>query len=186
VNRDRSNKKTIAKRTSLAFGLIGNPITSFVAFVQASRPALSLATWRALTTPELDSYAPGVVITDLCEIVVNFGWLAYGIAVAVLFFKKRRSFPFHFTVYALGVVTFAVLDHLAGTLLAPDRESSTVPILRTIMWAAIWISYVRKSRRVASTFTKPGPQRRRARQDDDLAASEPVVRAHGLEWPGGE
>ena len=160
----------------LAFGIVINPIANAVGAVQTARAALSLATWRALTTPELATYAPGLAIATIIEAVCLAAFVAYGSVVAVLFFQKRRAFPFHFTLYATGLAAFRVVDLLVAEALLAHGASSTgdssaTSTIRTVAWVVTWVLYVKKSRRAAATFVTRAPRRQRvAPPEDELGA----------------
>jgi hypothetical protein len=125
---------------------------------------LSLASWRQWTTPELSTYAPWLAVLMVVEVIALFAWSTYGSVVAVLFLKRRRSFPFHFTAYAIGIAAYTLLDHLAASLLAPQSSQSTIPAgARVLIWALVWASYVHRSRRVAVTFVQAPPRRKSKR-----------------------
>src|SRR5262249_41421172 len=136
----------------LAFGIITTPLRNIASFCTTSAAALSLARWRALTTPELDTYAPGVAVMIVVETLFQAAFSAYGIAVAALFFQKRRSFPLHFSIYALGMVAFQLFDHFTVQAVSKDAPANMLPVLQVMIWAGIWVTYVWRSRRVAATF----------------------------------
>jgi len=154
----------------LAIGMVLNPLASLFGFLRTARVTLSLATWRALTTPELTSYRPGLAILVIVETIVLGAFAAYGLAVSVLFFKRRRTLPFHFTIWALGTAGFVLADNiLVGAVSttvksAEDMGSTVGGIVRTFVWAAIWIAYLRSSERARFTFVERPPRRRRAKR----------------------
>jgi hypothetical protein len=161
----------------LAIGIVSHPVFSAVGLVRSARVLLSLATWHSLTTPELATYSPGLVITVVVEVLFLEIIVAYGCAVALLFFRRRRTFPLHFTIFAIGVAAFALADLLvAGALLtapgqAPKPEAAMVAF-RSIAWAAIWVTYVHVSKRAAATFVTRARRRPRKRSDE---AAPPVA-----------
>lgn len=154
----------------LALGMIVNPLAGLFSFVRTARVTLSLATWRALTTPELTSYRPALALLVIVETVALGALAAYSIAVAILFFKRRRTLPFHFTVWALSTAVFVLVDHiLVGAVStavksAEELGSAVGSIFRAFVWAGIWIAYLRGSERARFTFVERPPRRRRAKR----------------------
>jgi hypothetical protein len=166
----------------LAIGIVSHPVFTAIGMVRAARVVLSLATWRTLTTPELATYSPGLAITIVVEVFFFEAFVAYGCAVALLFFRKRRTFPRHFTIFAIGVAAFGLADLLvAGVLLtapgqAPTPEAAIVAF-RAIAWAAIWVTYVHVSKRAAATFVTRVPRRaRKRRKEEDAPRAEALPR----------
>ncbi|MBS2014150.1 MAG: DUF2569 family protein [Deltaproteobacteria bacterium] len=154
----------------LAIGMVLNPIVSLFGFLQTARVTLSLSTWRALTTPELSSYRPALALLVIAEAIVLGALAAYGLAVSTLFFKRRRTLPFHFTIWALGTAVFVLVDNiLVGAVStavrsAGDVSSTAGGITRTFVWAGIWIAYLRGSERSRFTFVERPPRRRRPKR----------------------
>ncbi|SEJ48206.1 Transglutaminase-like superfamily protein [Dyadobacter sp. SG02] len=88
----------------------------------------------------------------MAEVYYNVVMLGFAIFLAVLFFKKRDSFPKFYirflTIAAIGifidqVLTFALTDN--GTF-------NYILASRNIIYAAIWIPYMSSSERVKRTF----------------------------------
>ena len=131
-------------------------------FVKEASVALSLATWRSLTTPELETYSPGAATLLACGALLTLATAVYAPVVTVLFFQKRRTFPLHFTVYMVGWVTLKFLDVAQADLIATNSQSPLAVILvfPTLVAATLWIGYVHRSERVAATFVERGPWRK--------------------------
>ncbi|MBX3189677.1 MAG: DUF3857 domain-containing protein [Labilithrix sp.] len=150
----------------LSLGIVLNPVSNLVTLVGTSRVVLSLATWRALTSPDLPTYNPALALVMMVEAVGLAACVTYGCAVAFLFFRRRRSFPFHFTIYAIAIVFFALIDPIAARALskvATTGGEAGFTALRVMIWAAIWVTYVRTSQRAAATFVTRPPRRRSRR-----------------------
>lgn len=164
----------------LALGMIVNPIAGLYGFLRTARVTLSLATWRALTTPELTSYRPALALLVIVETIALGALAAYGMAVAILFFKRRRTLPFHFTIWALSTAGFVLLDHiLVGAVStavksAEELGSAVGSIFRAFVWAMIWIAYLRGSERSRFTFVERPARRRRAKRSRTPRPDAPI------------
>ncbi|MBX3198460.1 MAG: DUF3857 domain-containing protein [Labilithrix sp.] len=149
----------------LAVSIALNPVFSLVGLIATWRVAFSLATWTALTTPGSPSYSPALAIGTIVEAVALSALTAYSVAVAVLFFQQRRSFRLHFTVFALATVAFGIAGAVvAGAVRTEPLSAPTIgAVLRAVVYASIWVTYIWRSERAAATFVNRAPRRRRAR-----------------------
>jgi hypothetical protein len=139
----------------LGLGLLVGVLASAVVLVHASDTVLSLAVWRALTTPELRTFQPGVALLAVAELLVQLAFLAYGVVLVLLFFQTRRSFPWHFTRYMIAVLVFVVVDHLTAARLATtpkDDPTFWIRFAYQSVGSLIWVAYLQRSRRAAATF----------------------------------
>lgn len=116
---------------------------------------IDAATWDSLTRSGSGAYHP------LWAPTLLFGVLASGIMAvlatlaAVLFFKRRSSFPFWFQALMIGNIVVALLESgLLSSLPGAEADADPVGHVRAMVWSGIWILYCRRSRRVASTFTR--------------------------------
>ncbi len=115
---------------------------------------LSSARWRALAIRSVGvhtSLTAPIVALESVVLIVLFG---YSLTVLAAFVKKRRSFPWHFTVYMVSSAIFHVLDLLAVSVIsarsATGAEQSAM--VHVCLGAIVWVWYVHRSERVASTF----------------------------------
>jgi hypothetical protein len=161
----------------LSFGVLSAPIVCAWGCFQDLRVLLSLSRWQALTTPDLDTYRPGLAAILVAGLTVRLILFSYSFTVVAALLKKRRSFPWHFTIYAVGLAAF--LSALAVALGWASTDSAnlnllTVPVRATI-YCAVWVTYVRNSRRVAQTFTtgRRKPASKRPRRAGHELAVEP-------------
>ena len=153
----------------LALGLLSSMVVNALAVVRNARVVFSLATWHALTLPQLPTYRPGLAVLAVVELVVMLAITAYGLVVTLLFFGKRRSFPLQFKVYAIGSLVFTIVDNLATSAVTSGAHALPLfAIARSAFSAGIWCAYVGQSRRVAATFVR-SPVRARARRRSGIA-----------------
>jgi len=138
----------------LGFGLVVGFFQQLWGMVHLGNFYSSLSNWRALSTPGLPSYRPGLALLCAPEFVLMLGHAVYSILIGTLFFRKKRSFPKHFVIFAVATLVYTVIDTITTIIVAsPARvEENVTTVVRVIVWAAIWIPYVRASRRVRETF----------------------------------
>jgi hypothetical protein len=123
----------------------------------------SLARYYNEADPELFQQFP---VTMWGEAALNAGFIAFAIYTAVLFFQKSSKFP-RFFIYQWMILIFMPLVDMVwvgltlslytgrsfGEIAKYDPETVAQSIA-AVIGAAIWITYIIKSRRVANTFTK--------------------------------
>jgi hypothetical protein len=138
----------------LALNVVATPLLALQSFVGDARLAFESAQWAALTTPGLESYRPKLAFVLVVEMLGQL-WLAgHATAVAVLFFRKSRGFPVQgIAVLVLGVALLTA-DVLAVIALGVQGSTLTrvVVVVRSLVFGAVWIAYIRRSKRVAYTF----------------------------------
>ncbi|WP_176884959.1 DUF3857 domain-containing protein [Dyadobacter soli] len=141
----------------LAIGIGFQPLTLLFQLIGQQLPAyVSLIHWNALEPRGIliSTAYRAVLVFELC---FNVGMVGYAVLVAVLFFKKRDSFP-KLYIYYLGInLSGAILDAcasyaLAGDLLGGEFNETIATIGRSMFYSAIWIPYLIKSSRVQRTF----------------------------------
>lgn len=128
------------------------PLTIAYQSSRGFRILFSVAKWHALTTPHLTQH-PGLVGLLIGEVVCQVALTAYACTVAATFLKRKRSFPWHFQVFSIGLAGFHMTDFVLARALSVESQAGTMATaVRLAIWAAVWIAYVRKSKRVALTF----------------------------------
>jgi hypothetical protein len=60
-------------------------------------------------------------------------------------------------IYAIGLAAVAIIDVIAVSSLSnnpagPTSQGGGLAVVRSVVWAGIWVTYVRHSRRAAATF----------------------------------
>lgn len=107
---------------------------------------------------EISGYSTlmGIELIVYVVIVILIGYLF------LIFFKKKKDFPRFFIYYAIFIVAFAILDFISlnslslpggsEQLMQEINSESMVVIVRNIVFALVWVSYMKKSERVKLTF----------------------------------
>jgi hypothetical protein len=116
------------------------------------------AQWEALTTPGSPSYDPWWEPAIHAETLMAAGLIAMIAWLLVLFFRKQRRFITIFMAFAGASVLVALIDLiLCGQIrnFPPAIITQSWKVLgQSLIYAAIWCSYLRKSVRVRNTFTR--------------------------------
>jgi uncharacterized protein DUF2569/uncharacterized protein DUF4339 len=123
----------------------------------------SLAQYYGEADPKLFQQFP---VTMWGEAALNAGFVALAIYTAVLFFQKSSKFPRFFIYQWMFIIFMPLVDMVwAGLTLSlytgrsfeefAKFDPQTVgQSIGAMIGAAVWITYIIKSRRVANTFTK--------------------------------
>lgn len=99
------------------------------------------------------------------DMVLEFIIVAAVIYLLVLFFKKSKKFPKYYVWYASSMVVYAIISYILIRLLSGTTTETQIVldelvsnvfggVIVTVVASAIWIMYMRKSKRVAHTFIK--------------------------------
>ena len=124
-----------------AIGLVLAPIISTISFV------LGFDVIRSVT-PELlsDARLWATIAIDVTGIIAT-------ITVAILFFQKRRiAVPAIVILMVIMIVASAVQLFLSNAIFGETSPRDAKPIVHSLVFAAVWIPYFGRSRRVENTF----------------------------------
>jgi hypothetical protein len=140
----------------VGIGLVAGVLRLLVTIVQEFGPLFRDGSLEAILTPGSGAYAPLVgsfvvleIATNLC-LVAAYAWLI------VLFFRRARTFPVLFVWMMVIHPCVIVIDLWIGSILLEqsmviDKDTAR-DLVRGVVAAAIWIPYMRMSRRVRNTF----------------------------------
>jgi hypothetical protein len=143
----------------LILPLLGLLFTPFVAAITLATHSLAPFTegyFSTLTNPEFEQYHPLWAVLLILEPVATC--LVGGMAVwgLVLLFRKAKGFPRFMIAYYAFNMLFAITDAVLGFQIPIVAERGGPELLaqvaRTCIPAAIWIPYMRRSKRVKNTF----------------------------------
>jgi len=103
---------------------------------------------------EIDKRFNGMIIT---EIIFDVGFIIFMIFTATKFFARKREAPkLMQAVYIVSVVdailSFLLLKAIAGH--HPISDDAVVDIIKSVISAAIWVTYFNVSNRVKQTFLR--------------------------------
>lgn len=110
-----------------------------------------------LTNPRLHAYLethPALEGLIIFEIATNLIFIAVLVALNILFFRKKRSFPTYMIFYLCLHLIVDVGDAVAAHAVMPSVAVSAPlqAITRSFLAALIWVPYFLVSRRVKVTF----------------------------------
>jgi hypothetical protein len=138
---------------------------------------LSLASWQALTTHGTETYRPGLAVVLCLGSLFDLVFFNYSLVLVASLYRKARSFPWHYCLFVLTFAAVCLAQSIALSFISdhPDTADHYLSPMRAIINAAIWITYLRQSGRVARTFTRaPRRKRSRRRATPELLASSDV------------
>jgi hypothetical protein len=141
----------------LGIGVVGSCVQSVYSTAFQLRAAFFTQTWQWLIASDATPKRSFVVLGAL-ELVFGLWMLAYSGAIAVLFFRRKRGFPFHYRVAVAAFLGFNVMDIAVTWQLGHGSfryQGDGPALMRCVFAALIWIPYTYLSRRVAQTFVFP-------------------------------
>jgi len=150
----------------LILGIIGLFVTvSFAAY--GAYESISLFTSGSvefLSNPSSDVYIPGYGGMLKFELIAELLFLAAGIYLIYLFFKKSRKFPKYYFPFLWIVALYAIVDYGLVASISVSGEVQQIldealsetggEIGRSVIGALIWGTYIKKSKRVKATFVE--------------------------------
>jgi hypothetical protein len=112
--------------------------------------------WAVLTTPGSDAYHSLWAPLLLFELIGNIGFVVAQLWLIVLFFKRSRHFPRLYIWVVLLNLPFILADAWLGSFVITDEPmfdpDTAKELARSIATIAIWVPYMRMSKRVRNTF----------------------------------
>jgi Protein of unknown function (DUF2569) len=122
--------------------------------IGAGKVVFSFSQWQALTTPASASYRPGLAAATVTELLGLAGLVAFSAVLIELYFRKKRAFPKLYCIKLVATAAFLLIDEVAiASLLGSESDTKRIAELaRAVVVAAIWVSYLQTSKRVAATF----------------------------------
>src|SRR5262245_45842957 len=140
----------------VAIGLIVSPIRILAFIVQTSVPPFRDGAWAILTTPGSEAYHALWAPLLIFELLGNVGFIVAQVSLLVLFFKRSRNFPRIYVWVVLINLPFILLDAWLGSFVITDEPmidpTTAVELTRSVIGIAIWVPYMRLSKRVRNTF----------------------------------
>ena len=142
----------------VGFGVTLRPLIVTVQFITSFKSAFNLDTWEAVTTPGAAAYQAAFAPIILVEAAGNTVIIAGSVLLAVLFYRRKRTFPAVFAILMIASLVFIGADTWAVDALLKNTGSDKAKTLgefaKVAIQAAIWVPYMLLSRRVKLTFTR--------------------------------
>lgn len=92
----------------------------------------------------------GLAAMVLFEAITNTIFFFSLIGLNVLFYRKSKLFPGWMITFLCGQLMVVLVDHLA--VMRFGHSTNAVPLLRSLIAAAVWVPYYMRSIRVKDTF----------------------------------
>ena len=142
----------------VGLGLVVSPFRIAIQVLPMYVKIFSDGTWEALTSPGGVAYNPVWMPFLLSELIVNLCMILGWLYIAFLFFKKKKQFPRFFIVLAIFTIIVQLADTFVTSILVPGQamfDPETVKeLVRSVVFAAIWVPYMLMSKRVKVTFVE--------------------------------
>ncbi|CAM3506152.1 MULTISPECIES: DUF2569 domain-containing protein [Paenibacillus] len=112
--------------------------------------------WEVLTDPSSPYYDAMLAPLILFETVMNVLFVIGLIVALVMMYSKKRAFPKWMIGYIIASLLFGIADFAVASqielLAETDDGQSATQIVRSMIYACIWIPYFIRSERVRNTF----------------------------------
>jgi hypothetical protein len=142
----------------VAVGLVGSLAFMAMQFARDLLPIFFDERWSMLTSPSSDAYHPLWAPLLVFETVMSLGFFVVSVVALVLFFRRSPRFPRIMIAYYAATLLFVAADLGLSSLLPGmaaqiwNDPQAGRQLGQSVMTCAIWIPYMRRSRRVHNTF----------------------------------
>jgi hypothetical protein len=135
----------------VAIGLVSSPFVMLYTILTVNLPFLTDSRYQ----PYLSSH-PAFAALAAFEVITNIIFIASVLALAYLFFTKRKAFPTFMILYLATQCGVILFDTIAVHILVPSANltASYATVARSLIGALVWIPYFVFSRRVKATFVR--------------------------------
>jgi hypothetical protein len=137
-------------------GLVLTPLGAVVALLTQQIPAFTEGHFSRLTDPNFVNYHPLWGPLLILEPLATITLAAMAIWALVLMARKKKAFPRLMIAFYTFSVVYMLIDTTLGLqiphIAAEGKAELIGQMLRAGIVAAIWIPYMRVSRRVKNTF----------------------------------
>ena len=142
----------------VGFGVTLRPLIVTVQFITGFKDVFNLDTWEAVTTPGAPAYQAAFAPIILVETAGNTVIITGSVLLAVLFYRRKRTFPLAFVILMISSLVFIGADTWAADALIkhtePGKTETLGEFVKVAIQTAIWVPYMLLSRRVKLTFTR--------------------------------
>lgn len=128
-----------------------------------------------------DQVNTAMLILIALEVLSNVLLVMAAIFLIILFFQRRYTFPRFFIIFLLSFLGLSTLDLLLWNFFSPSwpkpPEEMTRSLINQAIYAAVWITYFWKSKRVQATFIRRRKERESSLETTGSAEISAVERA---------
>ncbi len=118
-----------------------------------------------MSDPSSEFYIVGYSSLMKFELILEILFLAAALYLICLFFRKNYKFPKLYIYFLLASVAYVVIEYIITSSLSVSTQEAKqivsetlseqgTEFVRSAIVALIWISYMKKSKRVKATFIK--------------------------------
>ncbi|WP_052501606.1 protein kinase domain-containing protein [Thiomicrospira microaerophila] len=140
----------------VGLGVVITPLYTLIHFIESNKVFLEDGVWELLTIEGSEYYVEGIKGLLIFETLLNIGLISAHTWLIYLFFSKNYRFPVVFIIlWTLPFVYLPAYAWYAAEVLQLEDvfDSDTVSaILKSVIYALIWIPYMVLSERVRQTF----------------------------------
>lgn len=140
----------------VAIGLVHSSVRLLTFLVPTFVRIFRDGAWAILTTPGSEASHPLWAPLLVFELVGYIGFMLATLWLLVLLFKRSRTFPRLYIWVALLNLPFILVEAWLGSFVLTDAPmidpDTAKELVRSIVTIAIWVPYMRVSRRVRNTF----------------------------------
>ncbi|MDR3726973.1 MAG: DUF2569 family protein [Terracidiphilus sp.] len=135
----------------VGIGLVVSPFVMLYTILTVNLPFLADHRYQ----PYLSSH-PAFAALAIFEVITNIIFITSVLALAYLFFTKRKAFPTFMILYLATQCCVIVFDTVTVHVLVPSANLSTsyASVARSLIGALVWIPYFVVSQRVKATFVR--------------------------------
>lgn len=138
----------------VGFGIVLSPFSML--FTIITQGYFEKEVWASITTNSSPNYNPALAAFFLFELLLNVVMLVFSGLTAILFIKRRSSFPRLAIIFYVSNFLFITVDSLIYMSLNISADSDLKDLYtqaaRSFISMAIWVPYFLKSERVRETF----------------------------------
>ena len=137
----------------VAIGLVITPIILIFTITEYNLPVFNDAEiWDTFTDPNSAYYLPLFSLLAYFELIGNIIILLCSLLFLYLFFTKKKLFPKIYYWFLIVNLVFILIDELLTNSMFVFEEFAFSETLRQAFTCAIWLPYLKVSKRVRNTF----------------------------------
>lgn len=141
----------------LAIGLLFTPMGEITGICKMA--VFDYSYWISISDRQDLGNITVIQLFLITEMMINVFMLAYSILLAVLFFRRRDTFPFALATFYFIATVFIYADNSLNRYFFKTENTNDILNINSILWPllrmAIWVPYLLISQRGKATFTMP-------------------------------
>lgn|SRR5699024_3718446 len=137
----------------MAIGLVVTPMILLFTITEYNLPIFNdTAIWDTFTDPNSTYYLPLFSPLVYFELIGNIIILLFSFLFLYLFFTKKKLFPNMYFWFLIANLVFIFIDEVLTNSMFELEEFAFQETLRQALTCAIWLRYLKVSKRVRNTF----------------------------------